>query len=72
MRDLGVQVRHQGKSIAHKLALEFALNAGHRVLVCTRQGDTLRWRKKHLTVIQNVPRKKPQPLIIYDGDLTYE
>lgn len=48
-------MRRVGKSIAHKLALEAALNAGHRVLVCTPQGDTLQYRKKHLTVIQSVP-----------------
>lgn len=59
-------MRRQGKNIVHKLALEAALNAGQRVLVCTPSSTTLQYRRKHLTVIQDVPRKKPEPLIIYD------
>lgn len=60
-------MRRQGKSVAHKLALEAALDAGQRVLVCTPSSTTLQYRRKHLTVIQDVPRRESKPLIIYNG-----
>jgi hypothetical protein len=49
--------RRCGKTSAEKLALEAALNAGKRVCVVTPNGMTLQRRKKHLTLIETIPRQ---------------
>ena len=48
---------------------EIALDAGKRVIVVTPESMTMQRRKKHLTLIENVPKKKESvPLVIYDDD----
>jgi len=58
--------RRAGKSHAAHLIKETALNAGKKVLVINKSGATLQRRKKHLTIIEFLPKKEPKPIIIYD------
>ena len=58
-----------GKSYVAEMAKEIALDAGKRVIVVTPESMTMQRRKKHLTLIENVPKKKESvPLVIYDDD----
>lgn len=61
-----MNVRRYGKSRAAEMAKEAALDAGKRVLVVTPDSMTLQRRKKHLTLIENIPKKEPEPLVLYD------
>ncbi len=59
-------MRRQGKSWAAEQAKEAALNRGLKVIVCTQETITLQKRKKHLTLIQVIPKRIPPTLVIYD------
>ena len=60
--------RRCGKSYIAEMAKEAALDAGKRVLVITPESMTMQRRKKHLTLIENIPKKKPEPMVIYDDN----
>jgi len=62
----GVGMRRPGKSWAANMAREAALDKGEKVLVCTKESNTLYRRKKHLTSIEILPRSKPASTALYD------
>lgn len=59
-------MRRSGKSWIANQAKELALNNGFTVLVCTKEITTLQRRKKHLTLIEKIPKAEPKTKIIYD------
>ena len=59
-------MRRSGKSYAQNKMKEAMLNAGKKVLVCTPESITLQRRKKHLTLIENIPRREKPMTVIYD------
>jgi hypothetical protein len=59
-------MRRMGKSWQANKTKEALLDAGHRVMVVTRDSVTLQRRRKHLTMIETLPRSKPVPLIVDD------
>ncbi len=65
----GVGMRRPGKSWAANMAKEAALDAGQKVLVCTKESNTLYRRQKHLTSIEVLPRFKPSSTVLYDDPL---
>jgi phosphopantothenate synthetase len=58
--------RQQGKSYAGKLLKEAFLDAGKKVLCIDVNGATMQSRKKHLTLIEPLPRKNHEITVIYD------
>ena len=66
-----ILARRQGKSRIAAMVLEEALNAGKRVIVVAPNGMVRHSRKGNLTLIENIPYKKPEPLIVYD-DFRYD